>query len=265
MNTSTLSNNLKRLRLQKKYTQEYVANSLGVSSHTVSRWECNKTLPDVTMLPEIAKLYCVSIDDLYKETSTAYKNYAQKLAAVFESTHKPEDFISADLEFRQLEKDNGLTLCDMFNYGIIHQLMIYYCVKKAMYWFDKALEKGSDDDEFYYWKTRMQKMKLCSFLGNSENIIKEQKQIVSDNTEDVNERCLLIAAYIFADDYETAYKEFLSAITQFPNEWQLYIHGGDICKKLKSMMKHLIIGIKQKRLVQHFLTGNIQWHFVMRN
>ena len=42
------SNNLKKFRQQKNYTQEQVAEVLGVSSHTVSRWECNTTLPDVT-------------------------------------------------------------------------------------------------------------------------------------------------------------------------------------------------------------------------
>lgn len=69
---NTFANNLKKFRLQKEYTQEQVADILGVSSHTVSRWECNTTLPDVTILPEIAKLYCVSIDDLYKESSVAH-------------------------------------------------------------------------------------------------------------------------------------------------------------------------------------------------
>lgn len=36
----TFSANLKRLRLEKKLTQEQVAESLGVSPQSVSRWEC---------------------------------------------------------------------------------------------------------------------------------------------------------------------------------------------------------------------------------
>ena len=61
-----ISQNLKKLRLQKKLTQEQVAEALGVSSQTVSRWECNTTYPDVMLLPEIARLYCVTIDDLFQ-------------------------------------------------------------------------------------------------------------------------------------------------------------------------------------------------------
>ena len=55
MNT-TFSKNLKKLRLQKKLTQEQAAEVLGVSTQTISRWECNTTLPDVMLLPEIAWL-----------------------------------------------------------------------------------------------------------------------------------------------------------------------------------------------------------------
>ncbi len=38
--SKTFSANLKRLRLEKKFTQEQVAESLGVSPQRVSRWEC---------------------------------------------------------------------------------------------------------------------------------------------------------------------------------------------------------------------------------
>ncbi len=98
------SNNLKKFRQQKNLTQEQAAELLNVSPHTVSRWECSTTLPDVTLLPKIAKLYCVTIDDFFRETSAAYENYAQRLASHYEATREPEDFMVADLEFRKLIK-----------------------------------------------------------------------------------------------------------------------------------------------------------------
>lgn len=253
MNTM-LSNNLKKLRLQKKYTQEYVADALGVSSHTVSRWECNTTLPDVTLLPEIARLYCVSIDDLFKESSVAYENYAQRLASVFESTHNPEDFIRADMEFRKLKDNNLFTVGDMWSYGITHQFMMNYCIENALYWFDKVLANGPTNDQ-YYWKTRMQKMKLCSQLGKSIDNINEQKIIVKNNPNNVDERCLLLVAYMFANEYEKAYEEFIKAISLFPNEWELYIHGGDICKKLKKYEEAFMNWDKAEKLGTKFMDG----------
>ena len=253
--STVLSNNLKKFRQQKNYTQEQVADILGVSSHTVYRWECNTTLPDVTLLPEIAKLYCVSIDDLFKEHSVAYENYAQRLASVFEATHDPEDFIRADSEFKKLLKNDGLTPLDMWSYGIIHYLMMNYSIEKSLYWFDKVLEQGEMADAFAYWKTRIQKMKLLSQLGkDKENIIEQQKSLES-NPDDVNEYCLLLAAYICAECYEEAYKEFQNAVAKFPNEWELYIHGGDICKKLKKYDEAFKYWNQAEKLGTNFMDG----------
>lgn len=99
MNNTTFSDNLRKLRQEKRYTQEFVAEKLGVSPQSVSRWECGNTLPDVLLLPEIAKLYCVTVDDLYRERAVGYESYARRLMAVFQSNGKTEDFAAAEKEF----------------------------------------------------------------------------------------------------------------------------------------------------------------------
>ena len=253
--STVLSNNLKKFRQQKNYTQERVADILGVSSHTVSRWECNTTLPDVTLLPEIAKLFCVSIDDLFKEHSIAYENYAQRLASVFEVTHDPEDFIRADSEFKKLLKNDSLTPLDMWSYGIIHYFMMNYSIEKSLYWFDKVLEQGKTADAFTYWKTRIQKIKLLSQLGKDKENITEQQKLIESNPDDVNEYCLLLATYMFAGCYEEAHKEFQKAVAKFPDEWELYIHGGDICKKLKKYDEAFKYWDKAEELGTTFMDG----------
>ena len=100
--SQSFSQNLKRLRTEKNYTQEEAAQLLGVTSQTISRWECGTTLPDVMLLPEIARLYCVTVDDLYRDHIDAYDNYAQRLGDLYSHSGKPEDFIRADEEFRKL-------------------------------------------------------------------------------------------------------------------------------------------------------------------
>ena len=72
MKNKEFSKNLRQLRLEKKLTQEQLAGILGVSVQSVSRWECGNTLPDVMLLPEIARLYGVTVDDLYREDASGY-------------------------------------------------------------------------------------------------------------------------------------------------------------------------------------------------
>ncbi len=56
--------NLKRLRKEKEMTQEALADFLGVSFQTISKWERGETYPDITTLPVISRFFNVSIDDL---------------------------------------------------------------------------------------------------------------------------------------------------------------------------------------------------------
>lgn len=235
------SDNLKKYRLAKELTQEQVAEKLNVNAQTVSRWECGTTLPDVLTLPELARLYEVTVDDFYKKNSIAYDNYAQRLASVFEDTRDVEDFIRADAEFKKLIKSNSLTTRDMWVYGTIHYFLMHCGKEKAFYWFDKVLEQGESADEFAYWKTRTQRMKLCSQLGKNEENIKEQQNIIESNPDNVNEWSLLLAAYKYAGRYEEAYEAFGEAVSKFSEDWELHIHGGDIAKKLRKYddaMKH---------------------------
>ncbi len=56
--------NVKRLRKEKELTQETLADFLGVSFQTISKWERGENYPDITMLPTIASFFNVTIDDL---------------------------------------------------------------------------------------------------------------------------------------------------------------------------------------------------------
>ncbi len=46
-------------------TQEELAQSLNVSSQAVSKWEQKITSPDIMLLPELAKIFKISIDELF--------------------------------------------------------------------------------------------------------------------------------------------------------------------------------------------------------
>ena len=55
---------LKELRKEKGITQEQLAEKLGVSGRTVSRWETGSNMPDISLLVDIADFYAVSIPEI---------------------------------------------------------------------------------------------------------------------------------------------------------------------------------------------------------
>lgn len=67
-----IGNNIKHLRQQQKVTQEQLADHLGVSYQAVSKWETNANTPDISLLPEIAAFFGVSIDALFSESASAF-------------------------------------------------------------------------------------------------------------------------------------------------------------------------------------------------
>ena len=58
------SKQLQMLRKQSGITQEQLAAKLGVTAQAVSKWE-NGSYPDGDLLPKIADIFDVSIDNLY--------------------------------------------------------------------------------------------------------------------------------------------------------------------------------------------------------
>ena len=59
-----LGSNLCRARKKAGLSQEAVAEKLGVSRQTISKWETDETLPDIRQSKELALLYKLSLDEL---------------------------------------------------------------------------------------------------------------------------------------------------------------------------------------------------------
>lgn len=63
--------NIMRLRKEKGMTQEQLANALGLSYQAVSKWETGNSSPDISVLPLLAELFSVSIDELFGRPAPA--------------------------------------------------------------------------------------------------------------------------------------------------------------------------------------------------
>ncbi len=56
---------IKTKRKERNLTQEELAGILGVSKAAVSKWENAECYPDITLLPQLAKTFNVTIDELF--------------------------------------------------------------------------------------------------------------------------------------------------------------------------------------------------------
>jgi transcriptional regulator with XRE-family HTH domain len=68
MKKSLLPQKLKELRKMHNYTQDYVAEALGIVRQTYSHYETGKRMPDAESLYKLAGLYNISVDDLMHMT-----------------------------------------------------------------------------------------------------------------------------------------------------------------------------------------------------
>lgn len=57
-----LPENLKKYRILKNLTQEDVAEFLGITAQSVSKWERGESYPDITFLPALANIFETSVD-----------------------------------------------------------------------------------------------------------------------------------------------------------------------------------------------------------
>jgi len=77
-----IGNQLTQKRRQNNLTQEELAEQLGVSVQTISKWENGHTLPETATLPLLASLFDCSIDTILRPHAAqdaAFRDYAQTI------------------------------------------------------------------------------------------------------------------------------------------------------------------------------------------
>ena len=226
------SDNLRRLRQSKGCTQEQVADHLGVSPQSVSRWETGATFPDILLLPAIAEHYCVTVDDLFREGVNTYRNYAQRLLAVFSSTYSKEDFQRADQEFQRLFEKGSRTADDLFSYGVLHEIAMLQCMDQALLSYNEVLARGPEEDHNTYRRTQLQRIHLLSHGGRDDLNLERQKKMLAEQPDDPWSYVLMLASLDYAQHDEETYELFKTAVQRFPDTSELYVFGAWACKRL---------------------------------
>lgn len=228
-----LADNLRRLRLAKKLTQEQLAEQLGVSAQSVSRWETGATCPDVLLLPTLAERLGVLVDDLFRPSPKGYEHNARRLLAVYEHSHKPEDFLAAAEEYDKLFRTGAATADDWRSYGVLHEYMVDACIKKATGSYHKAMEMSCKDDPDMYHRVLRQSILLRCRIGQGEACIAEKEAALTENADDPQVWIDLVHACFYGGQPERALQSCEKALQRFPEDGMLHVYAGDACRELK--------------------------------
>lgn len=79
MNTICLAENLTKLRRSRGVTQKEMADFIGVTKASVSKWENGLSMPDILLLPQIASYFGVTVDELLGYVPQLSKEQIRKI------------------------------------------------------------------------------------------------------------------------------------------------------------------------------------------
>ncbi len=229
MNSNVFSRNLRSLRLAKGMTQEQAAEGLGVSPQSVSRWECGTTLPDVLLLPELARMYGVTVDDLYRQEAQAYPSYAQRLLAVYEASGRTEDFLAAEQEFSRLAAPSP---DDLRAWGVLYHYMTKSCAAHARQKLEQAIVHPKAE-EWVRHSAAQQKIALMCDLGQGREATAMYDRLRQEQPWDYQAWLLCAAAHAMAGEPEAALVAAQEGLVLFPGKPLLHLYAGDSCRALK--------------------------------
>ena len=87
----SLGNSLFNARKKAGLSQEEVAEKLGVSRQTISKWELDETLPDIQQSKKLSRLYHLTLDELI-DFDVELKEIEQALDSISEEKQKKIDW-----------------------------------------------------------------------------------------------------------------------------------------------------------------------------
>ena len=74
-----IADRLQKLRKEKGFSQEQLAEELGISRQAVSKWENGKNLPDVSLIKEICKDFNMNMESMLEGTLAKEKKKKRKI------------------------------------------------------------------------------------------------------------------------------------------------------------------------------------------
>lgn len=103
MTQKTLGERIKENRKRLGLTQDELARRMGVSAQAVSKWENNLSCPDISILPELAEIFEISLDELLGREGHKGSTAVHEAEPVEDEQKKREIHLSWDISKKKRE------------------------------------------------------------------------------------------------------------------------------------------------------------------
>ena len=119
MKEINIARSIVKMRREKGMTQEDLANYIGVSKASVSKWETGQSYPDITFLPQLATLFNISIDELMGYEPQMSKEDIRKLYVKLSADFASKPFDEVLNSCREIAKKYFSCFHLLFHIGLL--------------------------------------------------------------------------------------------------------------------------------------------------
>lgn len=241
---------IRQLRKNIGMGQEELADTVGVSVPAVSKWECGKAYPDITLLPIIAKTLCTNVDTLLSYPAALSEDEIDNLTTSCSETFDKEGFEKGYSMLSKLLSEHPDDILLKCNLGTV--LSMYsgkFPDGERSKYLEKSIElcKPAANSSNPTWKSMAQKMLTNLYIMNEQFDLAEALLQEYLGKEEAATDQTLAVIHFRKGEYEKAEKIYQRSLFKSISECETALSGlAAIASKNEN--ESLFIDIQEKTL-----------------
>lgn len=224
-----LGNKIKSLRLRAGLTQEMLAEELGVSFQTISKWENSVCAPDISMLPKLSVYFGVTIDELFDLTTEQRLHRIENMLDMEQELPHSTFVETEEFLLGLLEGDCDKARINSFLAHLYHHRVLSDCEKVDKY-ARKAMKLRPDIKGCQWLLQKTEGAVAVDWnVKNHHKVIDFYKELIKDNPK-VSRNYLELMDNLLADNRTKEAREYLDIYKTLEGhlEFQVPIYEGRI-------------------------------------
>lgn len=254
MTDFNIAKNICRFRHKRKITQEQLAAFIGVTKASVSKWETGQSMPDISLLPQLATFFDVTIDELLGHNPQLSSEQIRKLYQEF----------ADDFACHPFDETIAKTQSYVKRYYCCYPFLVKVCILWLNHYTladgkeNQTKLLNSADQLCEHIKQNCRSLEICSdvlilqamihlILGRPLDVIEELEEVLKPHKLSRQSDTVLTQAYLAAGKTEMAdiytqaamYLHLISFLGNAAMYLSVHIHSLSVCETTISRIEQL--------------------------